>query len=58
VKDKASDEVGMIKQIIYQLHVQLELAQHKLKGVKQALTAKEKKNNKKKVLPLYAHSIK
>jgi hypothetical protein len=58
VKDKASDKVRIIKQIIYQLHVQLELAKYKLKGVKQALTAKEKKKDKKKVLLLYAHSIK
>jgi hypothetical protein len=57
VKDKASDEVGMIKQIIHQLHVQLELAKYELKGVKQALTANEKKKDKKKVLLLYAHSI-
>jgi hypothetical protein len=38
--------------------VQLELAKYKLKGVKQALAAKEKKKNKKKVLLLYAYSIK
>jgi hypothetical protein len=33
--------------------VQLELAQYELQGVKQALAAKDKK----KVLPLYAHSV-
>ena len=57
VKDKASSEVGAIEQIIHQLHVQLELAQHELSGVKQALAAKEKKKDKNKVLPLYAHNL-
>lgn len=57
VKDKGTSEVRSIEQIIHQLHVQLELAQHELSGVKQALAAKEKKKDKKKVLPLYAHSI-
>ncbi|KAF2623803.1 hypothetical protein BU25DRAFT_461603, partial [Macroventuria anomochaeta] len=42
---------------IHQLHVQLELTQHELKGVQQALTAKDRVKNKKKVLPLYAHSL-
>ena len=57
VKDKASDKVGKVEQIIHQLHVQLELAQHELQGVKQASAAKEKKKDKRKVLLLYAHSV-
>ena len=57
MKDKASSEVGAVEQIIHQLHVQLELAQHESSGVRQALTAKEKKKDGKKVLPLYAHTV-
>ena len=57
VKDKDSNKVRTIKQIIHQLHVQLELAQYKLRGVKQALAVKEKKKDKKKALLLYAYSI-
>ena len=58
VKDKASSKVRAVKQIIYQLYVQLELAQHKLSSVKQALAAKEKKKDKKTVLLLYAYNLK
>jgi hypothetical protein len=57
VKEKASSEVGAIEQIVHQLHVQLELAQYELQGVKQALAAKETKKDRKKVLPLYAHDL-
>jgi hypothetical protein len=38
--------------------VQLELAYDKSQGVKQALAAKEKKKDEKKVLLFYAHSVK
>ena len=57
VKDKASSEVGALEQIIHQLHVQLELAQHEFSGVKQASAARKKKKDKRKVPPLYAHSL-
>lgn len=57
MKDKASSEVGAVEQIIHQLHVHLELAEHELSGVTQALAAKEKRKRKKKVLPLYAHNV-
>ena len=57
VKDNAGRELGALEQLLHQLHVQLELAQSELQGVKQALANKEKKKRKKKVLPLYAHNV-
>jgi hypothetical protein len=38
--------------------VQLELAYYKSQGVRQALAAKEKKKDEKKILLLYAYSVK
>jgi hypothetical protein len=37
--------------------VQLELAQYKLRGIKEALAIKESVKDKKRVLPLYAHDL-
>ena len=57
VKDEADAWLGALEQLIHQLHVQLELVQHELKGAKETLTAKERVKDKQKVLPLYAHDI-
>ena len=57
MKDNVGGELGALEQVIHQLHVQLELTQYELRGIKEALAEKERIKDKKKVLPLYAHNI-
>ena len=44
-------------QHLHSLHVEKELLEQQLDGVKEALTEKKKLSNKQKVLPLYAHRL-
>ena len=57
VKDINSAEAQELVQHLHSLHVEKELLEHQLDGVKEALTRKKKLRNKQKVLPLYAHNL-
>ena len=57
VKDFDSAEAQELVQHLHSLHVEKELLEYQLDGVKEALTEKKKLANKQKVLPLYAYTL-
>ena len=58
MKDIGSAEAQELVQHLHSLHVQKELLEYQLNGVKEALSEKKKQKDKQKVLPLYAYTVK
>lgn len=55
--EEVGSQVDELKQLIHQLHVQLELVQHELNGAIVELESHKKKPKQQKVLPLYTRRI-